>query len=203
MSNYPGRIAAVDPDFDISGLLRRARRIADLSQRDLAARAGVSPSTVGRAESGNGAVSVRMLIRLFAAAGMRLAVHDAAHFEIPPMRPDCLRDRGGRRHAAHLDPEPTIRDGWTRGPWSRGSRPEPVAVQERREMRDWRRQRELEPDDHPGPESLYRRPQRLQPIAPSEPIPDCECGPACERECVQECNCQCEPLGASVRRFSA
>jgi len=42
----------VTGDFDLSGTLRRIRRSADLSQRELADACGVSQSVVARAEAG-------------------------------------------------------------------------------------------------------------------------------------------------------
>jgi HTH-type transcriptional regulator/antitoxin HipB len=198
MTSHPGRLPAIVTNFDAPALLRRARRLADLSQRDLATRAGVSPSTVAKAELGAG-TSFAMLLRLFAAAGMQLVVQDQDGAALAPMRTDCLRDRNSRRYPAHLDPAPFDR---YEPPWldrannmnrlCRYDRPKPVAVYELRPERDWRRRRYFEPYDHPGPESL-RRP-RLPPVPPKESIPDCECPIECERECVPECTCQCEPL---------
>lgn len=65
----------VKPQFDAPGLLRRARRIADLSQRDLAARAGVSANAVARVELGAD-TTIETMVKLFAAAGMRLVAVD-------------------------------------------------------------------------------------------------------------------------------
>jgi HTH-type transcriptional regulator/antitoxin HipB len=75
MTTNPSRFTPIEPQFDAPGLLRRARRVADLSQRDLAARAGVSANTVARVELGAGA-SFATMVRLFSAAGMRLVVQD-------------------------------------------------------------------------------------------------------------------------------
>lgn len=197
MATHPGRLRPVEPEFDVPALLRRARRLADLSQRDLAARAGVSPSTVAKAELGAGA-SFAMMLRLFAAAGIQLVPHDQDGAAITPMRADPLRDHNGRRYPAHLDPAPLNRFDL---PWlnrvnklnrlCRYDRPQPVAVYELRPERDWRRRRYFEPFDHPGRESL-RQPRLQRP--PKPPIPDCECPIECERECIPECTCQCEPL---------
>lgn len=199
VANGHGMTTAIaDPaGFELCGLLRRARRRADLSQRDLAARAGVSPSTVARAESVDGAVSFRMVLRLFAAAGMRLVVQDCDGVRLTPMRADGIRDSVGRRYAAHLDPEPMRRNGRFYPPVSRGRRPDPVAAQERRPARDERRDREGTPFDHPGPEDLVppRPPlrKRIRIV-----LPECTCDIDCERECVPECACQCEPWRPSL-----
>jgi HTH-type transcriptional regulator/antitoxin HipB len=196
MTTHPGRVPAIVPEFDAPALLRRARRIADLSQRDLAARAGVSPSMVAKVELGAKA-SFDLMLRLFAAAGIQLCARDQIGDEVTPMRTDCLRDRNGRRYPAHLDPAPFNRpEAWldrlnNMNRLLRYDRPKPVAVYELRPARDWRRRRYFEPFDHPGPDSL-RRPERPRP--PSVPLPECECPIECERECVPECPCQCEPL---------
>jgi transcriptional regulator with XRE-family HTH domain len=57
--------------------LRRARKRAGLSQRELAARAGVSPSTVARIELGEIEPRVTTLDLLLRSAGARLEVVDA------------------------------------------------------------------------------------------------------------------------------
>ncbi|WP_375385368.1 helix-turn-helix domain-containing protein [uncultured Microbacterium sp.] len=88
--------------IDTSGYVRRARRSADLSQRDLAAAVGVSQSNISRIESGGG-LSVREFERMLSVAGLRIAVVDESGVEIEPMPQDVLRDRAGRRQPAHLD----------------------------------------------------------------------------------------------------
>ena len=57
----------------ISSLVREARRRAGLSQAELADRAGVPKSTVGRIESGARIPSTRMVERLVRAAGLEVA----------------------------------------------------------------------------------------------------------------------------------
>ena len=99
--------------LDVSGYVRRTRRLADLSQRDLADALGVSQPTVSRMERGGG-ISLREFERVLATAGLRLAVVDEAGDTVEPMPTDVFRDRGGRRRPAHLDvhsaPEtPTIK----------------------------------------------------------------------------------------------
>jgi HTH-type transcriptional regulator/antitoxin HipB len=47
---------AAAPPFDFVGLLRRARRNAELSQREMAAAIGVSKATIARAERDGGSV---------------------------------------------------------------------------------------------------------------------------------------------------
>ena len=102
----------LDPAPDVTGLLRAARHAADLSQRELARRVGVSPSTVGGVESGARGIEVRSWARWLAACGWSVVVVDGSGL---PVRPDDdpARDRGGRRYPAHLDVRPT--GGW--GDW--------------------------------------------------------------------------------------
>ena len=88
---------------DLSGLLRRVRRAADLSQRELAARIGVSKSAVAAVESGRAGLDVRALARAAELAGLRLALLDAEGQEVAGMDPGAVRDRGGRLFPAHLD----------------------------------------------------------------------------------------------------
>ncbi len=85
------------------GLLRRARRRTGLSQRGLAARLGVSQSTVARWETGETSPDLATVQRLAELAGLRLVALDDADAEIAPMRADAARDRAGRRYPAHLD----------------------------------------------------------------------------------------------------
>jgi transcriptional regulator with XRE-family HTH domain len=60
-------------------LIREARTLAGLTQRDLAARAQTTQSAIGRIEAGLGNPNVRTIERLLAAAGFRL------HFELRPL----------------------------------------------------------------------------------------------------------------------
>lgn len=100
-----------DDAFPIAGLLRQARRLAGLSQREFARRAGVSSGTVGRAESGDLTPGLGTLLRLLAAAELRLVVTDGAGRVVRPLEEfPATRDYGNRRYPAHfdliLDPEP-------------------------------------------------------------------------------------------------
>jgi transcriptional regulator with XRE-family HTH domain len=101
--------------YPVAGLVRRARRIADLSQREMARRAGVAPSTVGRVESGEQAPSLDLLTRLLDAAGLWLVVTDGEGHVVTPMREsDETRDGGDRRYPSHLDTilDPRPGDWW-------------------------------------------------------------------------------------------
>jgi transcriptional regulator with XRE-family HTH domain len=97
--------------YPIVGLVRRARRIAGLSQRGMARLAKVSPGTVGKVESGSLTPSVDLLDRLLGAAGLFMAVVDQDGHVILPMETwDDTLDGAERRYPAHLDtildPEP-------------------------------------------------------------------------------------------------
>ncbi|MGC4893780.1 GNAT family N-acetyltransferase [Micromonospora sp. DT31] len=112
-------IPSISPGADLADpahladLLRRLRRRADLSQRELAVRAGVPQSAVARVESGRVAdPRYRTVERLIRAAGGRLDVTvdpgpggkaDTPSGEAAPVPHDDLRDQAGRRYPAHLD----------------------------------------------------------------------------------------------------
>ena len=60
--------------MSISNIVREARRRSGLSQAELAERAGVPKSTVGRIESGARVPSTEMVERLVRAAGWNVSV---------------------------------------------------------------------------------------------------------------------------------
>lgn len=130
--------------LDVAGLVRRARRVADLSQRDLAGVLGVCPSTVAHWETGRRLPDLALFEAVMRLAGLRLQVvvaepvlassvgsergveeqadlvgeepgaQGGVRQGVPvddfggvlPMGRDGVRDGGGRRYPAHLDPEP-------------------------------------------------------------------------------------------------
>lgn len=97
--------AAYGPEwFPVEGIVRRARRIADLSQRELATAVGASHATIGRVESGMLAPRIDLLRRILAVAGLWLVVVDEAGRVVLPMDdlPD-RRDGAERRYPSHLD----------------------------------------------------------------------------------------------------
>ncbi|MDK3257018.1 helix-turn-helix domain-containing protein [Blastococcus capsensis] len=89
--------------FDLPGVLRRIRRLGDLSQRELAEGCRLSQSAVAQAETGRRDLPVTALARAAALAGLRLALLDGEEREVGPMAADTVRDLGGRRFPAHLD----------------------------------------------------------------------------------------------------
>jgi transcriptional regulator with XRE-family HTH domain len=188
------------PPFDLSGALRRIRRLADLSQRQLAAACGLSQSAVAQAESARRDLPVGALVRAAERAGLRLALLDAAGREVAGMSPDAVRDRYGRRFPAHLD----ISFADERGDRyeHRYDRPRPwFTVDLDRAARDGLRRRLGTPEDHhpvrpgdsPGERRARRqeaarqrrqeqaRQRRLAGTGPGEPDEStCHCPPACD-----------------------
>ena len=65
---------------DVAELLKDVRREADLSQQELASRAGVGRTTLARMETlANGDMSVSVLLRLLTAAGYDLRAVTVGH----------------------------------------------------------------------------------------------------------------------------
>lgn len=94
-----------DPEFqalNVSAYVRRARRLADLSQRDLADVLGIDQAQVARLEAGQDP-RLSLFERTLAMAGLKLMIVDQEGAEVAPMPDDVLRDRAGRRQPAHLD----------------------------------------------------------------------------------------------------
>ncbi|MGO1315894.1 MAG: helix-turn-helix domain-containing protein, partial [Cellulomonadaceae bacterium] len=89
--------------FDASRFIVRARRRADLSQRELASELEVSQSAVARMEQNLRMVRVHDLSRILELAGLRLAVLDQNGAEVRPVPSDAVRDNARRRFPAHLD----------------------------------------------------------------------------------------------------
>jgi transcriptional regulator with XRE-family HTH domain len=139
------------PDVDLPGMVRRIRRAADLSQRELAEQIGVAKSSVGRVESGASGLDVRALARAAALGGLRLALLDATGNEVPAMGADTVRDGVNRRFPAHLDTRYSEED-WWHGP-HRYARDQPWYTFDRdRRTRDWWRTRTGTPADHQLPQ---------------------------------------------------
>lgn len=98
-------------DGEIRGLVRRIRRMLDVSQRGLAAILDVSQSVIARWETGRTSPRASVLHELLRLAGLHATFHEDETGEgVEPMRDDGARDRGGRRHPAHVDL--TVRGWW-------------------------------------------------------------------------------------------
>lgn len=188
----------MDP-FDLAGALRRIRRLADLSQRELAARLEVPKSSVARVESGSSGIDVRLLARAAALAGLRLALVNASGEEVPVMAGTGVRDGRNRQFPAHLDTRYGDEDWWHGD--ERYARPQPWYTFDRlRYTRDHWRERTGTPDDHlvprPGDspqersrarqdaarqrrEEDRRRRREAGELPPAEKF-ECACPPACE-----------------------
>lgn len=127
--------------YSLRGLIRRVRRAADLSQRELAKHAGVAPSTIGAIECGTKLPGLRTLQRILNTAGYQLAVLDRDdRLVVPLMIWGGIRDGAGRRYPAHLD---TIIDPEYREWWASifGLAKPPETFRRSRVLRDYERQR--------------------------------------------------------------
>jgi transcriptional regulator with XRE-family HTH domain len=207
------------PEFDLAGALRRIRRLADLSQRELAEACGISQSSVAKAEAGRRGLTIDVLVRLAALAGLRLALLDPAGREVSPMAADAVRDGADRRFPAHLDTRFGDED-WWHGP-ERYSRVQPRYTFDRlRLTRDHWRNRAGTPEDHqlpqPGDSPSERRAARQRAarlrneedrrrrlaarIGRPDVEWDCTCPPGCDAlddwsgrpVHAQECPCSCD-----------
>jgi transcriptional regulator with XRE-family HTH domain len=133
--------------MDLVGMLRRIRRTADVSQRELAECIGVSKSAVAAAESGTAGLDVRAVALAAELAGLRLTLVDGAGRELPGMDPEGVRDKSGRRFPAHLDTRHGDQDWWHDA--HRYSRDRPWYTFDRdRARRDATRLRDGLPADH-------------------------------------------------------
>src|SRR5688500_6585757 len=88
-------------DGGIPGMVRRIRRILDVSQRGLAAILEVSQSVVARWEAGRTSPRASMVERLLRLARRKATVRDED--EVGPMRAAGARTRGGSGCPAHVD----------------------------------------------------------------------------------------------------
>lgn len=160
-------------DGGIPGLVRRVRRILDVSQRGLAALIDVSQSAVARWETGRTSPRADVLHRLFRLAGLRATVHDrTTGEEVGPMRNDGARTHGGSRYPAHTDLRATgwwVPSGlmstmaafhrwWDR---SRARRDPMIRFRTCRHLRALERQMFGTPDDHPALHQLAAEAEHL------------------------------------------
>ena len=187
----------------------RARRLTDLSQRDLAERVGSSQSAIARLEQGRSRTSLAAFSEILGLAGLRLAVLDDEGREVAPVPVDAVRDNQGRRFPAHLDVVPPDEVPYERWAFPRYDRPDAQGWFHHRDTRDKlghsveRRQR---PADHPTEPELRLRRRLMrgrQPRVDAPPPPEvvCDClDPCFEGLCVPECPCRCEAPTDMLRR---
>lgn len=150
--------------FDLPGALRRIRRLADLSQRELAQQLGASKSRIAAAESGAGGLDIRLVAQAAGLCDLRLVLLDKQGTEVAGMDPDGVRDLGYRRFPAHLDTRYSDVDWY---PPLRYDRPEAWYTFTRdRQARDRWRERTGTPSDHqlpqPGDSPRDRRAARAR-----------------------------------------
>jgi transcriptional regulator with XRE-family HTH domain len=104
--------------YSLPGMIRRVRRTADLSQRQLAKYAGISAGAVARIETGAVTPSLPTLQRLLNAAAYQLVVVDVdGRLAVPLEVWQDVADGAGRRYPAHLDTilDPVMGDWWADG----------------------------------------------------------------------------------------
>jgi transcriptional regulator with XRE-family HTH domain len=110
----------------VSMAVRARRRAQRLDQRELAARAGVSKSTVGRVERGDGGIGLSLLRAVLAEVGLDIALVDEDGYpwrdgDALPADVEGAVDRAGRRLPAHLPA--TFTDSLTSWDFARAHRP--------------------------------------------------------------------------------
>ncbi|GAB3079058.1 helix-turn-helix domain-containing protein [Pedococcus soli] len=93
-------------EFDGVGYLLRARRRAQLSQREMAGSIGVAQATLSAYEGGRRKLPEPVLVAALRVAGLRLVVVDEKGQEVTPFPADAVRDNAGRRFPAHLEVQP-------------------------------------------------------------------------------------------------
>jgi transcriptional regulator with XRE-family HTH domain len=87
-----------------SGLVRKARRLADMSQREMARAAEVSQAAISKIEAGTLTPSIALLQRVLGAAKLWLVVVDDRGHVVEPMKDwQDTRDGAERRYPSHLD----------------------------------------------------------------------------------------------------
>jgi transcriptional regulator with XRE-family HTH domain len=109
----------VGAGVDLGRVLRGLRRRADLSQRQLAARAGVPQATIARIEASTVRDPAwRTVERLVRAMGADVVVTtEGGRPPVPEVPHDHRRDAAGRRYPAHLDAVPLLRPERWWGAW--------------------------------------------------------------------------------------
>lgn len=88
-------------EVEVSGLIRRVRRLAKFSQRQLAQELGVSQSAVAKWETGRTSPSARMLARVLQVVELTLAAVKVSGERVLPLKVAVARDAANRRYPAH------------------------------------------------------------------------------------------------------
>jgi transcriptional regulator with XRE-family HTH domain len=99
----------------VSGLVRKARRLADMSQREMARAAEVSQAAISKIEAGTLMPSMGLLQRVLGVAKLWLVAVDDEGRVVEPMKDwQDTRDGAGRRYPSHLDTilDPKPGDWW-------------------------------------------------------------------------------------------
>ena len=129
---------------DIAAFIRTIRRFSDLSQRELAARAGLPLSTVARIESGaTSDPRWRTMTRIANACNVEIVGCDVFGVLDPLMERE-IRDDAGRRFPAHLDVRRwQVSGDWWKDPYITDcfERPPEFTFDLSRPHRNYRRQR--------------------------------------------------------------
>jgi transcriptional regulator with XRE-family HTH domain len=140
--DYAPMVDGEQSRFPLSGYVRRVRRTADLSQRELARAVAVSISSIRRMETDAMDPRLSQLTELLSLVGWRLAVIDEKRREIRPMLEldGDLRDGADRRYPPHLDLilDPDFGQWWAD---IYGLTSPPETFDRSRDVRDWRRAR--------------------------------------------------------------
>jgi transcriptional regulator with XRE-family HTH domain len=125
--------------YPVAAFIRTLRRIADLSQREIADRCGLTRHVIASMEARPDLARVVRFEQLVEAAGLRLVILDGHGSALEPDHDRGLRDRGGRRFPAHLDVRPAA-EGWWGSSWPMFFGREPLNTFDRnRWVRDRRR----------------------------------------------------------------
>jgi ADP-ribose pyrophosphatase YjhB (NUDIX family)/transcriptional regulator with XRE-family HTH domain len=91
-----------EPPAFLALVLRRARSVAGLSQRDLARHSGLPLGTIAAVEAGRRDIAVTRLDALLRVCGWELRVVDGLGLPVDWLLDDPRRDRGARRYPAHV-----------------------------------------------------------------------------------------------------
>jgi transcriptional regulator with XRE-family HTH domain len=125
----------------LPGIIRQTRRLADLSQRQLARRVGLAPSTIAAYETGDKRPNLDSLRRILNSAGLTLMIVGPANQLVMPLETwGGIVDLAGRRFPAHLDTivDPAYGEWW--GDVFGLARP-PETFRRNRAWRDYERER--------------------------------------------------------------